>query len=450
MLQLFKIQGKRPANSNGGLNARPVGAANAGPPAAKIAKSKIRVKMVDMTTSNADEILNKILNSYDRNMASYIEHLWVASNNKNIVYIHFNNSVVGGKYFSIFKTMTEFSVTELPNEDTNFKIPYDTPNKETLDEIIDRIISSKKEENMRKKRAEVNNSEQSAILTPKQWEDKLGIAELETPDMIPLFENSPCFMILYNSVIKHESNFLDKHINTIAKIAAILPVDMVKYSELLAEFLSSTTYIQTKLASEFRIEPSALFGYKIPNTHILHKLYTVLILSLANINKSITINNIYAVAYLMNQAGRFTFETDTLRSKFFDVIQNILETYGSPIHIKYDCHVNSRRSINNIKDVEYTCGRYIEIDADADKKTILIKQTVSTTNNTIMNNTVIKKIKNMEPYAVPAKQCMTGGYGTLNGVRLSSRTLKHLINKSITKTKKQLNPKRKRRTAKRL
>jgi hypothetical protein len=423
-------------------------------PPSSSAPARQVVKMLDMTTSEADDILyqieDNILYQIKDNMASYIKHLWVDSKDKNIVYIHFNN-LVEVKYPKIIRKMkNKLPVPELPDEDTNFKIPDDTPNKEILYKIIGIIIISKKEENMRKKRAEVNNSEQRAILTPKQWEAKLGIAELKTPDMIPLFEKSPCFMILYNSVIKHEPNFLDTHINTIAKIAAILPVDMVKYSELLAEFLSSTTYIQTKLASVFRIEPNALFGYKIPNTHILHELYTVLILSLANINKSITINNIYAVAYLMNQAGRFTFETDTLRSKFFDVIQNILETYESPIHIKYDCHVNSRRSINNIKDVEYTCGRYIEIDADADKNTILIKQTVSMTNNTVMNNTVIKKIKNMEPYAVPAKQCMTGGYGTLNGVRLSSRTLKHLINKSITKTKKRKHSKRKHRTAKRL
>jgi hypothetical protein len=445
MLQLFKLKGKRSANSNGGLNARPVGAANAGLPAAKIAKSNIRVKMFDMTTSKAVEILNKILNSYDRNMASYIEHLWVDSNNKNIVYIHFNNSVVG-KYLSIIMLMREFPVPELPDEDTNFKIPDDTPNKETLDEIIDRISSSKEEIIKAKKRKEFNNSEQRAYLTAEQWEKQLGIAGIKAPDRIPLFVDSPCFMKLYDSVIAREPEFLSKHTKTIAKIALTLPVDMSQYDGLLAQFLSGTTYIHTKLASVFEIMPSSFSGYKIADTRILHELYTVLILSLVNIYESVAINNIYAIAYLMNQAGRFTIDTTILRAKFFDVIQDVLETYGSPIRIKYDCHINSRRSNSNIKNIEYTCGRYIEIDAD--NNTILIKQTVSMTNNTIMNNAGSKK--HMEPYAVPAKQCMTGGYGTLTGARLSSRTLKHLIKKFITKTKKRNPPKRKHRTAKRL
>ncbi len=422
------------------------------PPAAK----KNKVKILDMTNPKEIKILNEILNSYDGIMASYIEHLWVDSNNKNIVYIHFNNSVAVN-YLSILMLMREFSVPELPNEDTNFKIPYDTPNKETLDEIIDRINSSKEEIKKEKQRKEVNSSGQREIMTPEQWEAKLDIARLETPDMIPLFKKSDCFMNLYNSVTKGKSAFLDNSVtkgksafldnyaNTIAKIAATLPVNMEKYNELLAEFLSGTTYIHTKLASVFQIEPTAFSGYKIADTRILHELYTVLILSLANIYKDMTINNIYAVAYLMNQAGRFTFDTATLRSKFFDVIKDVLEAYGSPIKIIYDCYIKPTRSDNNIKNIEYTCGRYVEMEEDIN--TIYIKQTVSMSNNTIMNSA---GSKGYSKYDIPAKRCMAGGYGTLTGARLSSRTLKHLINKSITKTKKQLNPKRKHRTAKRL
>ncbi len=437
---------RRAPNNNEGSIARPGGAANASSPAPKIAKSKINVKRIDIRSPLIVAVLDKLVNT--SNMCGYIEHLWVDSKYKNIVYINFNKSVITYEYMGLYSKIPGIPIDEdkLPNEDTNFKIPDDTPNKQLLDKIIDSISTCKEDIINAKKRKEVNNSEVRAYLTAEQWEKQLGIAGIKAPDSIPLFENSHCFMKLYNSVTEHEPGFLVKHAETIAKIALTLPVDMSQYDGLLAQFLSGTTYIHTKLASVFEIMPSSFSGYKIADTRILHELYTVLILSLVNIYESVAINNIYAIAYLMNQAGRFTIDTTILRAKFFDVIQDVLETYGSPIRIKYDCHINSRRSNSNIKNIEYTCGRYIEIDAD--NNTILIKQTVSMTNNTIMNNAGSKK--HMEPYAVPAKQCMTGGYGTLTGMRLSSRTHKHLIKKFITKTKKRNPQKRKLRTAKRL
>jgi hypothetical protein len=138
------------------------------------------------------------------------------------------------------------------------------------------------------------------------------------------------------------------------------------------------SHIERKLAVNFDINPNGNTGYKQNNTRLLYVMYLMIIAHLLNPD------NIWNIVWVLNLPTRFTSDTQFLRTNFFDVITDILKTYGSTIQIKYACKRNlilpSSSYFRTADDeLNYTCGRNISVQTE--KNIIVISQSTSASND---------------------------------------------------------------------